>query len=133
MSDVVTFIVADDHPMVRRGVTTTLHDEDDFRVVAEAASAPEALALAVHHRPRVVILDVNMPGSGLEAARAIKAGHPEIHAVMYSFRQDAEVISASIAAGASGYVIKGAPGTALIAALRDVLAGKPFVRIDRLD
>jgi DNA-binding NarL/FixJ family response regulator len=127
---IITVLVADDHPMVRRGIVATLEDEADFRVIAEASSGDEAVLLVRQFRPQLVILDINMPTSGLEASRMIKSEFPGIQTVMFSFRQDPEIVRASQEAGASGYIVKGSSGSAVVAALREVLAGRPFFRID---
>jgi DNA-binding NarL/FixJ family response regulator len=128
-TDVTTIVVADDHPMVRRGLVATLEDEADFQVVGEAASGDEAIALVRKLQPRIVILDVNMPTSGLDASRTIKSQFPKTLTVMFSFRQDPEIIRASQEAGASGYIVKGASGAAVIDAVRAVLAGRSFFQI----
>ena len=127
--DVTTIIVADDHPMVRRGLVATPEDEVDFQVVGEAASGDEAVALVRKLRPRIVILDVNMPTSGLDASRTIKSEFPDTLTVMFSFRQNPEIIRASQEAGASGYIVKGASGSAVIDAVRAVLEGRGFFQI----
>jgi DNA-binding NarL/FixJ family response regulator len=126
----ITVIVADDHPMVRRGIIATIEDEADFKVVAEANSGDEAIALVRQFRPRLVILDVNMPSSGLTASATITSEFPDTQTIMFSFRQDPEIVRASQEAGASGFIVKGSSGSALVAALREVLAGRPFFRID---
>jgi DNA-binding NarL/FixJ family response regulator len=128
-TNVVTIVVADDHPMVRRGLVATLEDEADFKVIGEAGSGDEAVALVRQLRPRVVILDVNMPSSGLGASRAIKAEFPHTLTVMFSFRQDPEIIRASQEAGASGYIVKGASGAAVIDAVRSVIDGRSFFQV----
>lgn len=128
-SNVVTIVVADDHPMVRRGLIATLQDEPDFKVIGEAGSGDEAVALVRQIRPQVVILDVNMPSSGLDASRAIKAEFPETLTVMFSFCQDIETIRASQEAGASGYIVKGASGIAVIDAVRAVIEGRGFFEV----
>ena len=126
----ITVIVADDHPMVRRGIIATIEDEADFKVVAEANSGDEAIALVRQFRPRLVILDVNMPSSGLNASATITSEFPDTQTIMFSFLQDPEIVRASQEAGASGFIVKGSSGSALVAALREVLAGRPFFRID---
>lgn len=128
-TNVVTIVVADDHPMVRRGLVATLEDEADFKVIGEAGSGDEAVALVRQLRPRVVILDVNMPSSGLGASRAIKAEFPQTLTVMFSFRQDPEIIRASQEAGASGYIVKGASGAAVIDAVRAVIEARSFFQV----
>lgn len=128
-TNIVTIVVADDHPMVRRGLIATLEDETDFTVIGEAGSGDEAVMLVRQLKPRVVILDVNMPTSGLDASRAIKTEFPQTLTVMFSFRQDPEIIRASQEAGASGYIVKGASGSAVINAVRAVIEGRSFLQV----
>jgi DNA-binding NarL/FixJ family response regulator len=121
---IIKFIVADDHPIVRRGLIETLEDEPDFAVIAEAGSGPGAVELVRRFQPHIVILDINMPSCGLAASRQIKNDYPHIHTIMYSFRQDQEIVQRSLQAGASLYFVKGTAGGDIIAGLRAILDGR---------
>ena len=120
-------VIVDDHRLVREGLIDVFADDPDFEVVGEGASADDALALVSGKSPDIVLLDVNMPGGGVDAARRITAASPAVRVVMFSFRQDKEIVRDCLDAGAMGYVVKGATGRELTAAVRTVLGGARFV------
>lgn len=124
MSTKYKIAIVDDHALVRRGIAETLGDEPDFEVVGEGACARDAIAVAHEKQPDLIFLDVNMPGGGIEAASRIHAGHPGMKIAMFSFRQDLAIVKAAMAAGATGYVVKGISGPALVAVARRMLAGE---------
>ena len=120
-------IVVDDHPVVRRGIVATFAEEPDFEVVGEGASAADAMSLAREKRPDLAILDVTMPGGGVEAAEAIVKAQPEISIVMLSIREELATVRAALRAGAHGYISKGVSGTDLVNSARRILTGERFV------
>jgi two-component system, NarL family, nitrate/nitrite response regulator NarL len=123
----IRFAVIDDHPVVRRGVVDTLEEEADFEVVAVGATAADALRAAREKRPDVVLLDVTMPGGGLEAARAINNFRPDIKVIMLTIREDHATVRAALKAGARGYITKGVDAVDLIASVRKVVGGDSYV------
>ena len=127
MTKKTRFAVVDDHTFFRNGVIETLLGERDFEVVAEGATAREAVELVREKRPDVVLLDANMPGSGLEAGARIHKSYPETKVVMLTVREDYASVKAAFQAGARGYLIKGIDADELIAALRQVIEGKKIV------
>ena len=127
MNEPIRVLVADDHPMFRAGVVASIGAADDIAVVAQADDAPSALALAREHLPDVALLDVNMPGGGLVAARDITAACPVTRVVMLTVSEDEDDLLAAMKAGASGYVLKGAGAQELIGVLRSVHAGEVYV------
>ena len=122
-----TFIVTDDHPMVRRGLVDTLQDHEDFVCVGVGKSAGDAVRLACLLEPQFALLDVNMPGGGVEAAELIRSNSPAVKIIMYSFREERDVVQRSFQAGASGYIVKGSPSKILVSGIRSVLAGNNFI------
>jgi DNA-binding NarL/FixJ family response regulator len=122
-ADRPTVLLADDHTPLRRGVRVAL-EHSGFRVVAECDDGPSAVAAAVKKRPVVCLLDINMPGSGIEAAREIKAQLPETNVVMLTVSRDDKDVFAALQAGASGYLLKETDPTRLGHALHGVLAGE---------
>ena len=116
-------IVVDDHPVVRRGICETFAEQADFQIVGEGASADDAIALARDKRPNLVLLDVTMPGGGIEAASRIARAHPETAILMLSIREDLMTVRAALRAGAHGYISKGVSGTDLINSARRVPGG----------
>jgi DNA-binding NarL/FixJ family response regulator len=127
VSGTIRVAVADDHPMFRAGVLSSLREEDGIDVVGEASDGPAALALAREELPDVIILDIAMPGSGLEAARQIAAACPATRIVMLTVSEDEDDLLAAVKAGASGYVLKGAGAGELVSVIRSVHAGEVYV------
>jgi DNA-binding NarL/FixJ family response regulator len=120
----IRVLIADDHPVVRAGLSLMLQTEPDLEVVGEAADGPAALQLAAALRPAVVLLDLEMPGmDGVEVIRRLSAEHPEIAVVVFTVFDTDERILTALQAGARGYLLKGAPREELFAAVRTVSAG----------
>lgn len=117
-------VIADDHARVRGRVRETL-EAGGCRVLAEGATADEAVALATQHRPDVVLLDIHMPGSGIKAAAEITRLMPGLPVVMLTTSGEEDDLFDSLRAGASGYLLKDADPDGLVDALRRVLAGEP--------
>ncbi len=124
-ADPIRIVVVDDHAVVRIGLKTLLAGQMGFRVVGEAGTVADAVALVGQARPDVVLMDVRLPdGSGVEACRRIKADHPEVRVVMLTSYQDEEAIVGAVMAGASGYLLKQADSDRLTQAIRDAAAGE---------
>jgi DNA-binding NarL/FixJ family response regulator len=119
----VRVLIADDHPPTRAGVRIAL-EAGGFFVCAEAADAPGAVAAARRERPDVCLLDINMPGNGIQAAEDISHELPETAVVMLTVsRTDADLFDA-LRAGASGYLLKDIDPARLPIALHGVLEGE---------
>jgi two-component system, NarL family, nitrate/nitrite response regulator NarL len=127
MSKKTRVVVVDDHPVVRRGISATFAEEADFEVVGEGACADDAINLARDKRADLILLDVTMPGGGVEAAAAISGNHPEAAIIMLSIREDLATVRAALRAGAHGYISKGVAGDDLVASARRVMAGERYV------
>ncbi|WP_406365957.1 response regulator [Streptomyces sp. NBC_00645] len=124
----ITVFLLDDHEVVRRGVHELLSFEDDIEVVGEAGTAADALVRIPATRPDVAVLDVRLPdGSGVEVCREIRSGDDAVKCLMLTSYADDEALFDAIMAGASGYVLKDIRGTELLAAVRDVAAGKSLL------
>src|SRR6201984_1070493 len=121
-------LLADDHGIVRSGVKLLLERQPDLDVVAEASDGVEAVELALQNRPDLCILDVGMPRmTGLQAAREIRRHMPEAKVLMLSMHDDERYLFEALKAGASGYVLKAQADTDLLAAIRAVERGEPFL------
>ncbi len=121
-------LLADDHALVRRGVRLILDAEPDLRVVAEAADGAQAVEMAVPGEVDLAILDVAMPRmTGLQAAREISRGAPDIRILMLSMYDNQQYFFDALKAGASGYVLKSVADRDLIDACRAAMRGEPFV------
>jgi DNA-binding NarL/FixJ family response regulator len=111
----IRILLADDHDVVRRGLTALLDGADGFAVVGAAADGEEAVALADEHEPDVVLMDLSMPRvDGIEATRRLMAARPESRVVVLTSFSDRERILDALDAGAVGYLLKDAePGELL--------------------
>ena len=123
--EIIRVLVADDHAIVRRGITALLATEPGIQVAGEACDGHEAVAEVERLRPDVVLMDIVMPGmDGLEATRCIMTSHPNTRVlVLTSFGGDDQVFPA-IRAGARGYLLKDSRPQELIAAIRQVHSGE---------
>lgn len=121
-------MLVDDHEVVRDGIKLLLAEVDDVVVCAEASSARDAVAVAAHALPDVVVMDVRLQdGSGIEATRDIRAARPSTQVLMLTSFADDEALFASIMAGASGYVLKQIKGDELVRAIRAVGTGQSLL------
>jgi two-component system response regulator NreC len=124
----ITVVVADDHGVVRKGLRLLLDAEDDLEVVAEAGTTTDAVRLTQAHRPRILVLDLNMPGgSSLEAIPAVLAGTPETRVVVLTMQDDPAFAREALQAGASGFVLKEAADDELLEAVRRAAAGDTYL------
>jgi DNA-binding NarL/FixJ family response regulator len=118
-------LVADDHPIVRQGITALLATTDDFVVVGQASDGDEAVALADSLEPDLIVMDLRMPGlDGVEATEAVLARHPSTKIVVLTTYESDDSILRAIEVGASGYLLKASPEDELVAGLRAVAAGQ---------
>jgi two-component system, NarL family, nitrate/nitrite response regulator NarL len=120
-------VIADDHPMFRAGIVVTFKNSTGFDVVGEAATADEAVNAAKTLQPDVVLLDINMPGSGIAAAAEISRTCPNVRVVMLTIAETSETVNSALEAGASGYVLKGATGTELVRVVQSICVGESYV------
>ncbi|MCS0633096.1 response regulator transcription factor [Telluria mixta] len=120
----VYIMLVDDHPLVRDGLRARLEAVAHFRVVAEADSGAEALALAGSTRIDLVLMDITMrDGSGIEATARLYANYPDIAVLILSMHDKLEYVTQAMQAGARGYVLKDAPGKDIVLAIDTVMAG----------
>jgi two-component system, NarL family, nitrate/nitrite response regulator NarL len=127
MAKSIRVVVADDHPMFRAGIVFTFKNASGFEIVGEAATADEAIQAAKSHKPDIVMLDVNMPGSGLAAAAEITRSCPNVRVIMLTVAETSDTVNAALEAGASGYVLKGATGTELVRVVQSICGGESYV------
>ena len=121
--DTPTVVIADDHPATRLGVRIALMN-GGFRVLAEAADCEGTVRAVDRERPDVVLLDVGMPGGGIQAAARIAAERPATAIVMLSASNRTDIVLAALRAGAVGYLPKDTRSDRLPNALRGVLRGE---------
>jgi DNA-binding NarL/FixJ family response regulator len=124
MSDDITVVLADDHQIVRDGLTALLGALDGFTVVGTAADGREAVDVVLRKRPDVVVMDIQMPQlDGIEATRQVTARLPDTRVVMLTMNEDDDTVLSAIRAGASGYLLKGSGAEEVVGALRAARAG----------
>ncbi|MES2151299.1 MAG: response regulator transcription factor [Pseudomonadota bacterium] len=117
-------MLVDDHPLVRDGLRMRLEAVAHFRVAAEANSSEDALAQARLQPIDLVLMDINMRGgNGIEACALFRAQFPGIAVLILSMHDKREYVSQAIAAGASGYALKDAPGKDIVLAIETVMGG----------
>jgi DNA-binding NarL/FixJ family response regulator len=121
-------LLADDHPIVLRGLVRVLDQQPDFEVVAEAGDGAEAVNRVVSEDIDLAILDVSMPRmTGLQAAREITRRKPDVRVLILSMHENEEYFFEALAMGASGYVLKTAVDRDLVEACRAAMRGEPFL------
>ncbi|TWE11939.1 MadR family response regulator transcription factor [Rudaeicoccus suwonensis] len=125
--DTVTVVLVDDHAVVRQGLRVILERESDLRVVGEATTAEEALAVVRHTDPSVVVLDLKLSAQndaeGLSVCAELTRAHPQLGVLVFSTFADDHLVLDAVRAGARGYVVKDVDTSALIHAIRDVHNG----------
>ncbi len=127
MSDRIRVAVIDDHPLFREGVTHTLRSSKMLEVIGEGSCAEDAIRIARDRSPDILLLDVSMPGGGIEAARVIAREHPIVKTIILTVSESEEHVAQALEAGAQGYVLKGASGTELISTMCAVSRGESYV------
>ena len=128
MSDPIRVLLADDHPVVRRGLKVTIEEDEQLRVIAEAADGPDALRQITALRPSVAILDIDMPGlTGLAVARELTAHKVDTRIIFMTFHADEELMRAAMDVGGRGYLLKGSETDEVTAAIHAVIAGRTYI------
>jgi two-component system response regulator NreC len=124
----ISIILADDHPVVRRGVRALLQTEPGLSIIAEADDGLDAVRLVERWKPDVLILDLMMPGlSGLEVIRLVRQRSPQTRIVVLSMYSSNAFIAEALKNGASGYVLKGCAERQIVEAVREAAAGRRFL------
>lgn len=130
MTTKLRIAVVDDHPLMRAGVEHTLTREEDFEIVGLGGSAQDAIDIARSLSPDLMLLDVNMPGGGINAAKEISVSSPSVRLLFLTVSERMEDVTAALEAGVRGYVLKGIGGPDLIRTIRSVAAGETYITPD---
>lgn len=123
----IRILVADDHPIFRDGVVKSLEETGEFRVVATATSAQEAVLLSEQKRPDIALLDLSMPGGGLAAAESIAKAGTAKHIAMLTVSEEDENVADALRFGAIAYILKGVSANELRNVLKGVAKSEPHV------
>jgi len=127
MNERIRVAVVDDHSLFRAGVTQSLAMDETIEIVGEGASASDAVKIARSLSPDIVLLDISMPGNGIEAARQIRQLPSPPQVAMLTVSEGDEDVLNALDAGAVGYLLKGIRAQDLILAVKSVAAGETFV------
>ena len=128
METEIKVLIADDHPIFRRGLREALEAEPSLRVVDVAEDGAEALRKAEALRPDVAVLDVEMPRlSGIEAAKRLREFEPPVEVIILTMYKDEDIFNQALSLGVKGYVLKDSAATDVIAGIRKVLAGEHYI------
>lgn len=125
--DKLRVVIVDDHALFREGLASILGAEADIDVVGQGGTAGEAVQLAQDLLPEVILLDIDMPGSGLEAARAIANDCPVTRIVILTASEADDHLLAALKIGARAFILKGVAARELIRILHSVAAGETYI------
>jgi two-component system response regulator NreC len=124
----VRILIVDDHAVLRAGLKMLIDAEDDLEAVGEAANARDAVFQARSLKPDVILMDVVMPDqSGLDVVPTLLHERPETKVLVLSMQDDPQYVRQAFSAGASGYILKEAADTEVVAAIREVASGNSYV------
>lgn len=127
MESEIKIIIADDHPIVRQGLRQTVESDAGLKVVAEAGDGREALARIKELKPRVAVLDIQMPAlDGFGVARAVRDEGLAVELVFLTVYRDEDVFNAALDLGVKGYVLKDSAVSDIVACVRAVAAGQHY-------
>ena len=128
MNEMISVLVADDHPIVRRGLRSTLGETPDIRVVEEAVDGPDMLKKARGGSFDIILLDLSMPGmSGFDVLKQLMIEQPESRVLILSTFSEKQYAIRCLRAGARGYLTKESAATELVLAIRRVHQGRKYV------
>jgi two-component system nitrate/nitrite response regulator NarL len=127
MTSPIRTVVVDDHPLFREGVARSLEESGRFSIVAQGGSADDAVRLVNELNPDLVLLDLSMPGGGIDATARISQNAPDVKVVVLTVSEANDDIMAALKAGAKGYLLKGVGSAALLEILIGIANGESYV------
>ncbi|HEY4611494.1 MAG TPA: response regulator transcription factor [Bacteroidota bacterium] len=124
----VTILIADDHPLFRKGLREIIGEDLSLKVVHEAGNGEDALAQIEALAPQVAVLDIDMPkATGLEVARAVQKKKLPVEVIILTLHDEAEIFEKAMELGVMGYVLKDGALTEIVACIHAVAQGKPYI------
>jgi two-component system, NarL family, nitrate/nitrite response regulator NarL len=119
--------IVDDHPLFREGVAATLNGMPDLEVIGQGGNAEQAIQLALDLLPDVLLLDISLPGGGIEATREIVRLCPYVKVIMLTASENEQHVSSALEAGARGYILKGIGVAELVRTIHAIHGGEHYV------
>lgn len=127
MTPALRVVLADDHTLVRSGIRLILESQPGIKVVGEAGNGLEALAILAESAAHVLVLDLKMEGlDGIAVLRAAKEAHPDLKVIILTMHAGREYVTRAMEEGADGYLLKDSAAQDLMAAIKAVMAGRPY-------
>jgi DNA-binding NarL/FixJ family response regulator len=123
----ISLVIADDHPLILAGIATLIETEPTFELLGQAVDAIQAVEQYARLRPDVLLIDLNMPGGGLDAIARIKAMHPEAKIVILTTYEGDEDVHRGLQAGASAYLLKQASFEEIVHCVRQVASHRRYL------
>jgi DNA-binding NarL/FixJ family response regulator len=128
MDETIKIIMADDHPIVRQGLRRMIETDSAISILAEADDGENALKLILQHQPDVAVLDIDMPKmDGFEVVRELKKTKPAPEIIFLTMHSEEEMFQAAMDLGVKGYILKDGAVNDIIAAIKSVAIGRPFI------
>ena len=128
MDDEIRVLIADDHPIVRKGLRSSIEEDPGLTVVGEASDGEMALAMIKKLKPDVAVLDIDMPKmDGLAVGRELAKQRLKTEIIFLTFHSDEDLFRAAIEIGGKGYILKDSASQEIVAGVRSVAAGRPFL------
>lgn len=128
--DTIRVMIADDHAILRAGLRSLLALQEDMELIAEAIDGQDAVSKAEQNKPDVLLMDITMPGmNGIEALKHVRKVSPESRVLILTMHDDHAYLRSVLAAGGSGYLVKRAADTELLAAIRTVHQGRSYIDV----
>ena len=126
-----SILIVDDHTLLRAGLRALLAQDPELEIVGESSNGRDAIRAVGQLAPRLVLMDLTMPGmNGIEAITEIKRRYPEVRVLVMTLHKTEEFIHASLQAGADGYILKDSTQEEFHTAVRSVLQGKTYLSMD---
>lgn len=120
-------VIVDDHALFRDGLATILAAEDDIQIQGQGGSADEAIQLVKDFQPEIILLDLDMPGGGLEAARVISNDFPSTKIIILTASEEDDHLLSALKMGVNAYILKGVAARELLKILRSVVDGESYI------
>lgn len=128
MDEEIRILIADDHPIVRKGLRFSIEEDPGLKVIAEASDGETALALIKKLRPQIAVLDIDMPKlDGLGVAREIARQKLDARIIFLTFHADEDLFRTAMSLGSKGYILKDSASQEIVAGVHAVASGRPYI------